>query len=349
METSKTNKITLPVDNKNVLTELVNNKSLMATLLGAGGLLAVGGVRYAMSEEEGTMSEIVQDVDDSDILLNDMDLIEADGGADLTTDIPAEQDDLMEVTIELDRPILEAGDTSSFAEVFAAAREELGAGGIFMYRDQYYNTYYKEEWDAMYADDRDQYYADLDEGADYDNVTYIDADDGVVKISIDHDPEPEIVMVDQDSDGLIDEVLIDVDPSEVSIGVEHDGSSDGLGFDYDAEVSPTFDMDHGGFGDLDGVPDAETIEVDPYDIDSAYIEEDTDMSTDVSEVDEDDLADPDEVVDVEADDVDTADVTPDDFLDELFDDNLPEASENDVDGDDLPDPINDADLDDWGL
>ena len=37
-------------------------------------------------------------------------------------------------------------DSQSFGEAFATAREEVGAGGWFMYKGQSYNTYYKEEF-----------------------------------------------------------------------------------------------------------------------------------------------------------------------------------------------------------
>lgn len=40
-------------------------------------------------------------------------------------------------------------DSLSFGEVFAAARQQVGAGGIFEWRGNVYGTYYETEWDAM--------------------------------------------------------------------------------------------------------------------------------------------------------------------------------------------------------
>jgi hypothetical protein len=37
----------------------------------------------------------------------------------------------------------------NFTQAFNSAREELGAGGLFEYRGQVYNTWYKEEWDTL--------------------------------------------------------------------------------------------------------------------------------------------------------------------------------------------------------
>lgn len=40
-------------------------------------------------------------------------------------------------------------DSMSFADAFASARREVGAGGVFEWRGGVYNTYYKEEWNQL--------------------------------------------------------------------------------------------------------------------------------------------------------------------------------------------------------
>lgn len=52
-------------------------------------------------------------------------------------------------------------DSMSFNEAFAAARHEVGAGGLFVWHGNTYGTYYKEEWDAMSDADKEQYWADV--------------------------------------------------------------------------------------------------------------------------------------------------------------------------------------------
>lgn len=45
----------------------------------------------------------------------------------------------------------------SFSEAFESARSEVGAGGFFTHNGQVYNTYTKEEWDQMSAQDKTDY------------------------------------------------------------------------------------------------------------------------------------------------------------------------------------------------
>lgn len=52
-------------------------------------------------------------------------------------------------------------DSMSFSEAFAAARHEVGAGGLFVWHGQTYGTYYKEEWDAMSDADKEEYWANV--------------------------------------------------------------------------------------------------------------------------------------------------------------------------------------------
>lgn len=48
-------------------------------------------------------------------------------------------------------------DNMSFREAFDAARAELGAGGVFRWHGNIYNTYTAEEWNAMKAEEQDQF------------------------------------------------------------------------------------------------------------------------------------------------------------------------------------------------
>ena len=52
-------------------------------------------------------------------------------------------------------------DSMSFSQAFAAARHEVGPGGLFEWRGNTYGTYYANEWNAMSADDKAQYWADV--------------------------------------------------------------------------------------------------------------------------------------------------------------------------------------------
>lgn len=48
-------------------------------------------------------------------------------------------------------------DDMSFGEAFAAAREEVGPGGVFEWHGNLYNTYSAAEWEAMSDEDRQEF------------------------------------------------------------------------------------------------------------------------------------------------------------------------------------------------
>ncbi len=58
-------------------------------------------------------------------------------------------------------------DDMSFAEAFAAARAEVGPGGVFTWHGNVYGTYYASEWNSMSDAEKDNY-ADAVRHTDYD-------------------------------------------------------------------------------------------------------------------------------------------------------------------------------------
>ena len=53
--------------------------------------------------------------------------------------------------------VADVSDDMSFGEAFAAAREEVGAGGVFEWKGNLYNTYVESEWNAMSASDKAEF------------------------------------------------------------------------------------------------------------------------------------------------------------------------------------------------
>ncbi len=49
----------------------------------------------------------------------------------------------------------------TFGEAFAAAREEVGTGGIFSWHGEVYNTYYVEEWQGLSLGQRQEFLAEV--------------------------------------------------------------------------------------------------------------------------------------------------------------------------------------------
>lgn len=50
-------------------------------------------------------------------------------------------------------------DDMSFGEAFAAARQEVGPGGVFEWHGHAYGTYYESEWNSMTQEQRDDYFS----------------------------------------------------------------------------------------------------------------------------------------------------------------------------------------------
>jgi hypothetical protein len=68
------------------------------------------------------------------------------------------------IVIHTKTPILEIQDENiPFSEAFKSAREINGTGSWFMWKGNIYNTFYKEEWQAMSGSEKDEYLASLSE------------------------------------------------------------------------------------------------------------------------------------------------------------------------------------------
>lgn len=135
-------------------------------------------------------------------------------------------------------------DDMSFNEAFAAARAEVGAGGAFEWHGKTYNTFYKEEWDELSSDERNEFYKAVDEAfKDVDSVEIpqdeISLADDVYLVGFDSGDinggldSMEIngenaVLVDVGQDSVFD---ISADNGFFSDGETADISSTGVGFD----------------------------------------------------------------------------------------------------------------------
>lgn len=77
------------------------------------------------------------------------------------------EEETFEAVIHEEAPFATSvNDDMSFSEAFAAAREELGAGGIFTWNGHTYNTYYQDEWEGMSPAEHQEYFASINpEGA----------------------------------------------------------------------------------------------------------------------------------------------------------------------------------------
>lgn len=62
-------------------------------------------------------------------------------------------------------------DDMSFNEAFAAARQEVGPGGVFEWHGNVYGTYYADEWNNMSDEEKAEFASHISYGATDDNTT----------------------------------------------------------------------------------------------------------------------------------------------------------------------------------
>lgn len=72
-----------------------------------------------------------------------------------TQDSPATTDSEVPVDAELHQATVDQ--TLSFPDAFAAARAEVGAGGVFLWHGRLFNTYTAEEWQGMSEAQKDEF------------------------------------------------------------------------------------------------------------------------------------------------------------------------------------------------
>lgn len=133
-------------------------------------------------------------------------------------------------------PEANVNDDMSFREAFAAARAEVGPGGIFSWHGNVYNTYVTEEWEAMSVEERSEF-GDRVYGAHVayteqvevleteeaeltiDEIGIVETEDGEQMIvAVGSVGDEQIAFADVDCDGTVD-VIMDSHGNEIS-GVE---------------------------------------------------------------------------------------------------------------------------------
>ena len=179
-------------------------------------------------------------------------------------------------------------DEMSFSQAFATARQEVGPGGLFVWRGHTYGTYYVNEWNAMGAEERDQYWTDVyytTSHIEYDpepNPTQIDLEhDDPMAMEIDDDIEKEQIEKEQiDTDDEALPLVLDENDIYAVVDIDSDGQPDGLVADVDGSDALDLVVDSTGDGNADtlilnpSVDEEGNVSVDEdkvYDIDGVII------------------------------------------------------------------------------
>ncbi len=240
------NSIDQNIDNKNSNTRPFARDSAV----GAVGLVAgVVGSSLVSDQAFGAVSNLESNesanTEDTSPLSPNSNQVESSRPEPLnqTTSSPEE----VVLTTAHDAQIANVDNSLTFGEAFADARAQVGPGGAFSYNGQMYNTYYKEEWDAMSSNQKQEYYAsvDMSSGTHNDHFQSYDANESVHETSYDYSQnansnevyvlgvgsatiEGHEVYVAQLNTGGEDVILIDVDKNgefDYAISdLNHDGN-----------------------------------------------------------------------------------------------------------------------------
>jgi len=136
-------------------------------------------------------------------------------------------------------------DTMSFDQAFAAARDEVGMGGVFSWQGRWYNTLHKEEWESLSLDQRQEFLEHIMQEKLPVKSTHQIQSQSVTTATQATDTEPTLVEghlngqrvmgLDFDHDGVIDTVVLEGNDGNVYRVVDAQGD-DGLDtiFRYDA-------------------------------------------------------------------------------------------------------------------
>ena len=219
-------------------------------------------------------------------------------------------------------------DEMSFSEAFAAAREEVGAGGVFEWNGNVYNTYYAEEWENMSEEEKDEFANHLnvmeipEDDETFDDELLVEASEEDIEVEA---SEEDVEVEASEEDIEVTDEIIDSDDEVVMAEAEE--GIEILGVYEDEENGVNI-----GVVEVDG-QEAFLVDVDA-DNNFDYITADIDGDGVISDYEVSDISDENLTVDML--DVDN------DFDDSLNDDSM---AFNDFDED--MDYINDADVDDF--
>ena len=231
-------------------------------------------------------------------------------------------------------PIAESvNDDMSFSEAFAAARDEVGVGGVFEWNGNMYNTYTADEWKDMTPEERSEFSDNF-----VDAMRESQSDEEINEISENTDNEDSIEDTDEgddDSDILATEENDEYDDdSDILVTEENDE------YEVASEILPVEDSEIEVLGvdygvDLEDGVYAEAIATVDVDGETVYmidVDGDGEFDAAANDFGLTDLPDTDMNVD---------DMQEDLMIDELL------AEEGSNGFDDMPDYMNDADISDF--
>lgn len=157
-------------------------------------------------------------------------------------------------------PIATVSDDMSFSEAFAAARQEVGPGGVFEWHGGVYGTYYANEWNDMTPEQRAEFGSRVSYGTsgteNHETVEHV-TEESHNTAEHHHEAaaatatteEPEVINVEHENTHIEDEVQI----VGISDETMDDGSMVTIGqLEINGQEVYVVDVDHNGTFDIMG-------------------------------------------------------------------------------------------------
>lgn len=225
------------------------------TLGGVSGILMGAGLLYAGQAIAATKTDVLEET------------------ADASTAEAQQADSATEAAL----PVAQIHNDMSFGEAFAAARAEVGPGGVFIWHGGIYNTYTADEWNAMTPQQKNDFAHQVnpefraqevstptDTHPDVAVQPATDSDAHVVEqhVAQNFDMGDDVHIVgyanseghlvvgyDSTGDGQADVAIIDMDnnlaPSDADVIMDRDGNMARLGdLDNESEMNQTAAMEN---------------------------------------------------------------------------------------------------------
>lgn len=130
-----------------------------------------------------------------------------------------------ENTAEAQLPVAQLHNDLSFGEAFAAARAEVGPGGVFIWHGGIYNTYTAEEWNAMTAEQKNDF------------AHQVNPEVRAHDIPISTDAHPDVAVLPADDVHIVDQstVVADADDDVHIVGYTNIEGHLAVGLDTDGD------------------------------------------------------------------------------------------------------------------
>ncbi len=151
-----------------------------------------------------------------------------------------QDDNMIEPTNDNVLRATSVNDDMTFNEAFAAARTEVGAGGVFEWNGKVYGTYYKDEWDSMSAEDKVSYSSKIEPYLGPSNATtddnYNDSENESItseglsddEVAIEQFVDSEQDVAVDDSNAIDDNLIVEQSTTDNFVEVEVNSNGDVL-------------------------------------------------------------------------------------------------------------------------